>query len=260
MDLPDMAGNPDAHKIDHDQVEVLPENISPIQKLYKPVLGVGKHACFPYSAVDSAGDWSGGLKPTGKVQGSCEDPTKGQVYVRDGWHESHYAIMYNWYFPKEEGRRYQWKIYKWAGNRHDVQSYVVFLSTDQIKDAELVKACVSDSDSTYRCYSPVPASIYATAERLTACYVLRQNPAAHRLMPWDGFGKCDGWDPTTLVDAPAIDWNKLTAAAKVTLNSDPYHPRTSIPVNNVHFDTHLAAAWSAPLFTTDLATAGLVVQ
>lgn len=46
--------------------------------------------------IELTGSWnSAGLKPSGASDGDCSQST-GQVYVRGGYYESNYGIMYAW--------------------------------------------------------------------------------------------------------------------------------------------------------------------
>lgn len=251
MNLPDIEMDAHAHAVAHDSIAPLDEQLNALQKIYKPILGVGDHGCLPYAAVDADGNWSGGLKPSGPTRGDCGDADKGQVYVRSGWYNARHAVMYSWYFPKDEGEPKKWEMFRWEGQRHDWQNYIVWLTSDEPQDAEIVKICTSIGDKTWHCYDLAPSAILKdqATERLTACYVFQNNSAQrHRLSPWTGFGKCLDWDDSTTVDPPGIDWDSLSGPAQATFNADPFMPSAAVPFNK-NFGDNIAAAWNAELFT-----------
>ncbi|MDI3412041.1 NPP1 family protein [Bacillus sonorensis] len=111
--------------IDHDKVvgfkEVAPSTVSQkAAKRFQPYLKVYS-GCVPFPAVDAQGNTSGGLEPTGAPEGHCSKNT-GQVYTRSAWYNGVWAIMYSWYFPKDEaspglGHRHDWEgIVVWVDN------------------------------------------------------------------------------------------------------------------------------------------------
>lgn len=77
---------------------------------------------------------SGGLNPTGGSSDGCSSST-GQVYSRSGTYNGKFAIMYAWYWPKDEPS-------DGIGHRHDWESAVVWLSA-QSTSASLVGAAAS---------------------------------------------------------------------------------------------------------------------
>ena len=75
---------------------------------------------------------SGGLKPTGDPSGDCSSST-GQVYARAESFNNAFAIMYAWYFPKDQivdgGGN--------AGHRHDWENVVVWIDDRKITSIPL---------------------------------------------------------------------------------------------------------------------------
>lgn len=90
----------------HDQVKpILTNGLSPtdLSLKYQPFL-LTESGCVPYPAVDAAGSVSKGLSPTGHPDGECKSSI-GQVYSRVGQAGGKQAIMYTWYFPKDQERK-----------------------------------------------------------------------------------------------------------------------------------------------------------
>lgn len=67
--------------IAHDQVQPIPANATDVEFYYQPMISDGPDSCNNYPAVDSAGNVSGGLHPSGAPDGHCRG-TNGQVYSR----------------------------------------------------------------------------------------------------------------------------------------------------------------------------------
>jgi hypothetical protein len=99
---------------------------------YEPFLHIAS-GCQSYTAVDAKGDVSGGLDNTGSMTGGCADTTRGQTYARGAKYKGRYAIMYAWYFPKDQivdgGGN--------AGHRHDWENVVVWIDDRKITSIPL---------------------------------------------------------------------------------------------------------------------------
>lgn len=96
------------------------------ERRWQPLLTLNR-ACHPYPAVDSWGNWSGGLNPSGGIDSGCSDGSKGQIYVRGHWlgtpGSGKCAVMYSWYFPKDQGG--------WGGvlgHRHDWEAVILWIN------------------------------------------------------------------------------------------------------------------------------------
>nr|WP_246767427.1 NPP1 family protein [Rhizobium leguminosarum] len=105
-----------ADVLDHDKVQGFPDSSADsLLKTFQPFLKVFT-GCVPFPAVDAAGNVSGGLKPSGAMEGHCSKNT-GQVYGRAEMFKGLCANMYAWYFPKEQpidgpgnwGHRHGWQ-------------------------------------------------------------------------------------------------------------------------------------------------------
>ncbi|KAH7141632.1 necrosis and ethylene-inducing protein 1 precursor [Dactylonectria macrodidyma] len=117
-----------AVEVAHDSLNALAQNLdnsatsNAIKKL-QPSLYI-ESGCQPYPAIDTSGDWSGGLNPSGSASGGCRDLTKAQVYQRGGWHNGVYGILYTWYMPKDQGGGNTGI----TGHRHDWEGVVVWVN------------------------------------------------------------------------------------------------------------------------------------
>lgn len=173
-----------------------------------------------------------GLKPTGSPTGKCGG-NKGQVYVRAKQLEDKYAIMYAWYFPKNQPVH----PISWHGRRHDWQSVVVFLSKNSL-DAKLLGISFTRANLEDQVYSIVKAGDWPPIER----YLDGTRPKMK-------FQSDNMQDPFDLVmtttkggEQPLIDWQKLTPAARKGLNERDYRD-VQVPFKDSIFDENLAKAW-----------------
>lgn len=271
MDLPSLAERAGmGNRVDHDSMQPFAESLSAAQARFKPMLGIGKHSCRPYPAVDAAGDFSGGLKPTGSWRSDCDDAGQAQMYVRSEsvtFADVTAAHMYAWYAPKSQFVRgeHASKPSTWfhgigGGHRHDWQNVVVFTS-DATAGATVMKTCVSIEDE-YRCFHTPATAVYGAAERLTFCYAFEQDRdiPAHRAAPWGGFGSCLGWEEVDVIDPPTIDWGALSGEAQATLNADPFGGLAKVSINDNNFHSAVETAWKAPWYGFDLKPYGLVAN
>lgn len=81
------------------------------------------NACFPYTAVDADGNFNAGLQDSGGESSNCSLTTRQQVYTRSARVNSNtHAIMYAYYFPKDNGR-----FIASIGHRHDWEHVFVFV-------------------------------------------------------------------------------------------------------------------------------------
>lgn len=109
-----------ANTVNHDSLFPKPQTIAPGPNAdaiarFNPRLRIA-HGCQPYTAVDDAGNISGGVKPGGRSASNCGDPGRAQTYARAGVVDGRFAIMYSWFFPKDQPRddtigahRYDWE-------------------------------------------------------------------------------------------------------------------------------------------------------
>ncbi|KAF2221786.1 necrosis inducing protein [Elsinoe ampelina] len=112
--------------IPHDQVKYIGETVrggtegNAIRR-YEPFLHIA-HGCQSYAAVSASGQVGGGLKPSGGPSSGCNAVGNGQTYARGIWHRGRYAIMYAWYFPKDQST-----ALGIGGHRHDWENVVIWI-------------------------------------------------------------------------------------------------------------------------------------
>ncbi|KZM27890.1 uncharacterized protein EKO05_0006737 [Ascochyta rabiei] len=105
---------------------------------FQPLLHIA-HGCQPYTAVDDAGNTSGGLQDTGNVSAGCRDPNKGQTYVRAAWHKGKFAMMFAWYWPKDQPAAGNVA----GGHRHDWENVVVWIDNPSNANPRILGAAAS---------------------------------------------------------------------------------------------------------------------
>ncbi|KAF4759708.1 hypothetical protein N7455_001866 [Penicillium solitum] len=109
---------------------------------YQPKLKV-VNGCVPFPAVDVSGNTNAGLKPSGSSNGGCSSST-GQIYVRSGTSGGKNALMYSWYFPKDEPSTD-------LGHRHDWEGVIIWLSDATSTDASNIVAVCPSAHGGWDC-------------------------------------------------------------------------------------------------------------
>ncbi|KAG6594072.1 necrosis inducing-like protein NPP1 type [Phytophthora cinnamomi] len=146
-----------AGPIDHDKVQPfaqpVPTTISEKAAVkFKPSLQI-VDGCHSYPAVNAAGETSGSLKGTGKLDGDCKGSGLGsQVYGRAVWFKDLWAIMYAWYFPKDV----YYGVWSKKGYRHKWVSAVVWLDNTAVETPKIFAVSTSDPDGGYRILKNTP--------------------------------------------------------------------------------------------------------
>ncbi|ASS60209.1 MULTISPECIES: NPP1 family protein [Rhizobium] len=208
-----------ADVIDHDKVQGFPDSTSGFLKTFQPYLKV-YNGCVPFPAVDAAGNVSGGLNPSGAMDGHCSRSI-GQVYVRaESSFRGQCAIMYAWYFPKEQNVDGPGNL----GHRSGWQNVVVWTAS---------------CDSQAR-VNAVSYSSHGHYNRKTEPHMSGTHPlVAYQRNPFP-------LNPS-LVDTrtrggmqPAINWFDMTPAARHTL--DTYVFGKGVPFNDYNFYYNLSKA------------------
>lgn len=217
--------------INHDKVvgfqETTPSNLTEqIEKQYKPYLKVYSGA-VPFPAVDAAGNTSGGLQPSGDPKGHASKST-GQVYARSGWYQGKWAIMYSWYFPKDEPDTHI------AGHRHDWENIVVWLDNPSNKNPKVLKVSYS-AHGGYTSYG-YSSKTFRGNNVLVGYDNMKPVPkfVDHSLSPSNG--EVGGTQPL-------IDWNDLTPAARNALSTTDFG-KASVPFKDGSFENNLKKSLS----------------
>lgn len=210
----------DAAVIPHDQVIGFPDGAPGYMKTFQPYLAVVS-GCVPFAAVDAAGNVNGGLKNSGAMNGGCSR-SPGQVYVRAAPYRGECAVMYAWYFPKDQNVDGPGN----GGHRHDWENVVVWLSSCD-EDARVNAVSYSD----HRVYIKTTAPQMEGTHPLVA-YLQNPFPLDHSLAGTSTRGGMQ----------PAVSWEGLTEAARYTLNSYDFG-KANVSLNDANFANNLAKAY-----------------
>ncbi|MEK8132802.1 NPP1 family protein [Paenibacillus filicis] len=214
----------EAAVIGHDQVtgfaEVTPTTTTQkAAKLFQPTLKVTT-ACVPFPAVDAQGNTSGGLKPTGGASSGCSSNT-GQVYARSTWYNGVWAIMYAWYFPKDESS-------PGMGHRHDWEAAVVWVDDPAVDNPKILSIAYSQHGKFTK-EAPSGSNTNGTHPKVEYKSIW---PLNNCLYPTNQTGGTQ----------PLIGWDDLTSAARDALNTTDFVD-ANVPLNDTNFTKNLGKAW-----------------
>nr|WP_237352734.1 NPP1 family protein [Rhizobium leguminosarum] len=207
-----------ADVLDHDKVQGFPDSSADsLLKTFQPFLKVFT-GCVPFPAVDAAGNVSGGLRPSGAMDGHCSKST-GQVYGRAQMFRGQCANMYAWYFPKEQNVDGPGNL----GHRHGWQNIIVWT---EACDSQSRIISVSYSDRGY--------------------YDRENSPQLEGTHPLVAYERPFPLNPS-LMDTkykgamqPAISWLDLTPEARSTLET--YDFGKGVPFNEYNYLFNLSKA------------------
>ncbi|XEC95934.1 NPP1 family protein [Paenibacillus tarimensis] len=210
--------------IGHDKVigfeEVPPASVTEIAaKHFQPYLKV-INGCVPFPAVDAQGNTNGGLKPTGAPEGGCSKNT-GQIYARSAWYNGVWAIMYAWYFPKDEAS-------PGMGHRHDWEGIVVWVNNPAVNNPEVLSIAYSEHGNFI---NEAPSRNNMSGSHPLVAYrsVWPLNHSLHLTNEAGG-------------TQPLINWEQLTPAAREALNTTDFG-KANVPFNDNNFWNNLGKAW-----------------
>ncbi|MCJ2186964.1 NPP1 family protein [Novosphingobium beihaiensis] len=207
------TGNAIAASIPHDQVQALPADAESYMFKFQPLLKV-EDGCVPFPAVDASGNTSGGLAPSGSRNGGCSSSV-GQIYVRAQSHYGLCAVMYAWYFPKDQVL---------DGHRHDWESAVVWLS--ECSTSATVEAVSYSAHSGYdKSTSPPMSGDHPLARYYTNGFT------NHQLGSTSSQGG----------QQPLIQWEKMPAAARNALTNTNFGS-ANVPMKDANFANNLVKA------------------
>lgn len=210
--------------IAHDQVvgfnEVSPTTITQkAAKLFQPTLKV-TNGCVPFPVVDAQGNTSGGLEPKGAPEGGCSSSI-GQVYSRSTWYNGVWAIMYAWYFPKDESS-------DGLGHRHDFESAVVWVDNPAVANPKILSIAYSQHGK-FANAAPSGSNTNGTHPMVEYKSIWPLNHALYLINQVGG-------------TQPLIGWDDLTSAARNALNTTDFVD-ANVPFNDNNFTTNLGKAW-----------------
>ncbi|KAK1935656.1 hypothetical protein P3T76_010351 [Phytophthora citrophthora] len=233
--------------IDHDKVQPFaqPDPVTIAEKAavkFKPQLLLGG-GCGVFPAVNAAGEITGGLKGTNRVDGCTESPLGAQVYGRSTWYQDKWAIMYAWYFPKnfcsfEPESRHLWSnVVLWLDNPA--------LETPTILAASFSRQTLKVPTIFFMPLAPREEHPYVTVTEISPrCFVDGSNVSTRLLHGstkscWIGLGfsSQDGQYQDLIM------WDQLTDQARAALESADFGEDTKVPFNDKNFDSSLAEAF-----------------
>ncbi|KAE8149796.1 necrosis inducing protein [Aspergillus avenaceus] len=211
--------------VSHDSIPPFPETIpdSATGKTFKkfaPYLHIA-HGCQSYPAVAANGDVSGGLKDTGSATGGCRDQGKGQTYVRGGWHNDRYGIMYAWYMPKDMPN----SGISTGAHRHDWENVVIWVDNPAVENPTLLGGAASGHGSYKKTDSPPRQGDKPLVEYFT------NFPTNHELQFTKTIGR----------DLPLVAWESLPEAARQGLETANFGKAT-VPFKDGTFSGNLEKA------------------
>ncbi|MBD0381806.1 NPP1 family protein [Paenibacillus sedimenti] len=218
-----LAPTADAAVINHDEVVAILEdpNLDTVTekaaKRFQPYLRVS-NGCVPFPAVDWWGNTSGGLQATGTHNSDCSSST-GQLYVRSGWYNGVWAIMYSWYFPKD-----------YPGHRHDWEAVVVWIDNPANTNPNILQ--ISYSQHGEFVHHPAD-SFYMSGTHPKVDYGAIY-PFGHVLSRTNAQGGTQ----------PLVHWDQISQMARDALNNTDFGAAT-VPfrdTNNTYWNT-LGKAW-----------------
>ncbi|KAE8378997.1 necrosis inducing protein [Aspergillus bertholletiae] len=209
--------------IDHDKVVGFPETVpsgvtGDVYKAYQPLLKV-VNGCVPFPAVDAQGNLNAGLAITGASNGGCSKST-GQVYVRGGQSGDKYALMYSWYFPKDEASPEM-------GHRHDWEGVIVWISDPAKTSADNILAVCPSGHGKWDCSK----NGYTLSET---------RPQIKYYSIWPINHQC-GLTDETGGSQPLIAYESLPAPAKAALESANFD-KANVPFKEENWAANLGKA------------------
>ncbi|USP74606.1 hypothetical protein yc1106_01880 [Curvularia clavata] len=211
----------------HDSLNPIPNRVQPgaigraIIK-FQPLLHIA-HGCQPYTAVDDAGNTSGGLQDTGSSDGGCRDTNKGQTYARAAWHKGKFGIMYAWYFPKDQPIAGNVA----GGHRHDWEGVVVWIDNPAAANPRILGAAASAHGGWQKNTNPPMQGNNVKVEYFT------RFPYNHALQFTNTVGRTY-W---------ISDWDAMPQAARNALTPGDLFGKANVPFRPDNFVSNLDKAF-----------------
>ncbi|KAK8048753.1 hypothetical protein PG994_010483 [Apiospora phragmitis] len=188
---------------------------------YKPYL-LRDSGCVPYPAVDAQGNTNEGLEPKGSPSADCLAST-GQIYSRAATVNGSHAIMYAWYWPKDEPS--EWESWLGIGHRHDWESIVVWLASESLDAAVLGVAASGHGKYTTTTKPPFKDS------GVLIKYFSIIGLLDHSL----------GFTASVGQQQPLVAWESLTSVVQNALSTTDFGDAT-VPFIDSEFQKHLDSA------------------
>ncbi|KAE8351117.1 NPP1 domain protein [Aspergillus coremiiformis] len=201
-------------------VSVPPDAIGNAFKMFEPYLHIA-HGCQSYPAVADNGDTSGGLKDTGSATGGCNDEGKGQTYVRGGWVNGRYGIMYSWYMPKDMAN----SGVSVGAHRHDWENVVIWVDNPVAPTPTLLGGAASGHGEYKKTPDPPRQDTRPKVEYFTSF------PTNHELQFTDTLGR----------DLDLVAWDSLPEPARLGLQNGDFGDAI-VPFIDSTFESNLAKA------------------
>lgn len=209
----------------HWKIQGYGPNLGPINSTWQPYLNVSS-GCVPYPAVDDAGNVSGGLQNSGSRNGGCSH-SDGQVYVRQGHYGGQCAIMYAWFFPKDQNVDGPGNL----GHRYDWEDIVVWTQNCQPND-RINQISYSQHGEYEKIPSNRPGGLQLNGTHPKVNYGQHGTWKDHDVSPTNETGG----------QQPGIDWKTISPAARRALNGFPFG-KAVVPFKDTEFVKNLAKAF-----------------
>jgi hypothetical protein len=210
--------------VPHDQVRAYGASLGPVNGMFQPYLTVSS-GCVPFPAVDSSGNVSGGLDNSGAVNGHCSS-SGGQVYVRSANYGGKCAIMYAWYFPKDQNVNGPAN----KGHRHDWEDIVVWLNTCTT-GGKIQQISYSQHGSYQKVAYNSPGGLKLSGTHPKVNYGQHGGILDHNVSPTDNQGGTQ----------PGIAWQTMTQASRNTLSGYNFGAAV-VPFKDSEFTKNLGKA------------------
>ncbi|KAG4414082.1 hypothetical protein IFR04_012783 [Cadophora malorum] len=188
---------------------------------FEPYLHIA-HGCQVMTAVNENGDTSGGLQDSGNPSAGCRFTDRQQTYVRTAWHNGRFAIMYAWYWPKDQPNAGNVA----GGHRHEWESTVVWLDNPENATPALIGAAASGHGGYKTSTDPSRKGDRVKVEYYT------EFPRNHELQ----FSSTEGWGFWK------IHWDNLPGPARQALQDTDFGS-ANVPFKDGNFESNLDKAW-----------------
>ncbi|KAH7305799.1 secreted protein [Stachybotrys elegans] len=153
-----------------DIISALPGSADEIDLRFQPLLDFDRDGCYNTAAIDSSGYTNPGLSATGTPEGRCRDPPQLQnsnVYSRRRCNNGYCAVMYEYYFEKDQAVRGSFL----GGHRHDWENIVVFSQGNSIiRVAASCHGGYGDASNSFPASGTRPYLVYHKDGISTHCF------------------------------------------------------------------------------------------